>query len=837
MLLSHCTMDFTDLVTVYVLIGWAVAFVISHAVPQDVASAAEWSTYSFDQGSAASVGRVFVLTITGDVIAASVTTSTDGSFSVEYSQPIDALRNAVDYYQQGNFAFAEIVATKGDTNFSHRTLHVSRNGAMWHTAEVPIDDDHTTERLEVIYADGEEVMLAAQHTHNRNQGIANVEVNSDDGTQSLLNASRALFSEVLPVPASASAYRVLFDPSNPEACNDTFPGISAEDTSTGFVLVAFRGSCYFVDKLQNAIDLGAAGVVVINHANTRSVYMAPPVGHDTSAFGNVPMLLVSRNDGCAMFGAPPNCNYTDVSQANLDGKTVRLYEDMATASSLFRYTKLYTSGNQGFSFSESLSDVALVTEDGTDYVDVFEVRSLPGAYIANTRGGKTSLISHNKGATWSRVTDVLGNNLVLATETMNAAFGWPLPVSVRTAPGLVVANALGNHSTSNRRPSVYISRDGGLTWVHSLPGRVGVPQPFWFKILDHGSSIMMSPAAGTTNYTYFSLDEGANVIDLPLDGLAGLIGGWLNCDQSSNTAEVTCAPANDGINVECTNQTDQSNSFQIPEIRSADTLNRYPDLTGTCYFRESDSQSTPCRVAGANKILWRNSDGQETQCWKRAAPRGKAVRGVVADPRASGTSVFMYWYDRVPNQRLVDWTGVRIDFNNALQSAGSGTCVPSDYEVWQPTGSGAECDLGTKTNISRKKQCAICLNGRGREWNATTTSCPCQSSDFACNYGYLRMLNVRGDPNANHTEACTRDSNVAQVDTGKTRLIPGDLCGITTTSPTVDTTSLAPHSAKDNSNDSKSGGGVSTIIIAVVVVIVLLGLGAAYKFGMLSCSA
>jgi subtilisin family serine protease len=82
------------------------------------------------------------------------------------------------------------------------------------------------------------------------------------------------------------------EPSNYEGCNAF--GTTAAAEITGNIALISRGSCDFVDKVENAYDAGAVGVVVFNN-----VKGAPPIimGGDPTAKTVIPAFMVGNEPG------------------------------------------------------------------------------------------------------------------------------------------------------------------------------------------------------------------------------------------------------------------------------------------------------------------------------------------------------------------------------------------------------------------------------------------------------------------------------------------------------------------------------------------------------------
>lgn len=82
------------------------------------------------------------------------------------------------------------------------------------------------------------------------------------------------------------------DPTNLTACN-------ASDVVdlTGKIALIKRGACTFEQKIQNAIDKGAVGVIVYNHEQGGDNYVYMAVGNATA----IPAVFITNSDGTALY--------------------------------------------------------------------------------------------------------------------------------------------------------------------------------------------------------------------------------------------------------------------------------------------------------------------------------------------------------------------------------------------------------------------------------------------------------------------------------------------------------------------------------------------------------
>jgi len=733
------------------------------------------------------------------------------------------------------FIFLEEAAEKDMTEFDHYQLKIGAgygDNVTFGTARIPVDKAHTTKSFEVVVADEDEVMLQARHAAVSDIGVVQVEAKFPNGTiLGLYNASRAVFSEILPTTENSKDHtQLMYNTVNPLGCNQMQPMM------IGKIMVVFRGECYFTTKLQNAYEANASGLIIINYPGlSHEISMVKPDETVKTDQYTVPVVMVTRAAGCSLLGIANNvrCKYVravkpysvNTTDVNV---TVTLWENDVKATEQFSYLQLYTSGNRGLDFSLSLRDIRVITSGGEDYVDLYEIESMDGAYLANVNNGKglSTVISHNKGATWQRIRDAQGGLLSLAMIADNAVYGYPGPQSVKTAPGLVIANGIPDNSTKYQQPSLHISRNGGLTWSSITPD-VDQPGMYRYNILDHGSvTVFTKVATRQTRYQsalYYSLDEGATTQRLPILGLGGLSGKWKpsldnGCTSAidSSALNVSCEPVHRG-QLNCLR-----NGTTVAILKDSDASLTWMQsvgeaFTSKCYTDVSNTQTAGCHEGGIQSIVWTGSSTSGKSCWVRSeSEASKSIANTIGDSRATGTSVFTYWFDRNGFSAFGDWVGTRVDFSAAFAAYNNGvtkTCGDSDYENWQPGWQiGAKCDMGVKRTVNRHKQCSVCQNGVGHTVTANVTACDCNSNDYACTYGYRRINNAMASENATANETCTQDSTmtIEGISEIPTRLVPGDRC-------------------KGNGDaDAATGGpamavGVIVVIIVVVVVVLLIG--------------
>jgi len=177
---------------------------------------------------------------------------------------------------------------------------------------------------------------------------------------------------------------------------------------------------------------------------------------------------------------------------------------------------LYTSDDRGMIYSKSLED-HLYPNGGSH--DVYRVESLNGTYITSKLlddQSVASLITHDKGMTWNKI-DPPKEARCKNSETecklhIHNAFSKSksvktrLPLSHKNAVGIVLAHANVGDGLTVAPPSVYMSNDGGYTWLKPAQLKDG---PHFYGILDSGGVVYAIPMSNDPQNTiWFSFDEG-----------------------------------------------------------------------------------------------------------------------------------------------------------------------------------------------------------------------------------------------------------------------------------------------------------------------------------------
>lgn len=182
------------------------------------------------------------------------------------------------------------------------------------------------------------------------------------------------------------------------------------------------------------------------------------------------------------------------------------------------YGTIYTSDERGVLYSKSL-ERHLYTSTGGD-TDFTNVTSLRGVFITSVLSEDNSIqsvITFDQGGEWSPLRkperstcDSTAKNKdecslhIHASYSISQKLNVPmLPLSEPKAVGIVIAHGSVGDAISVSSPDVYISDDGGYTWLKTLKG------PHHYAILDSGGIIVaIEHSTSPISVIKFSTDEG-----------------------------------------------------------------------------------------------------------------------------------------------------------------------------------------------------------------------------------------------------------------------------------------------------------------------------------------
>ncbi|XP_038604872.1 sortilin isoform X1 [Tachyglossus aculeatus] len=179
---------------------------------------------------------------------------------------------------------------------------------------------------------------------------------------------------------------------------------------------------------------------------------------------------------------------------------------------------IYTSDDRGIVYSKSL-DRHLYTTTGGD-TDFTNVTSLRGVYMTSVLSEDNSIqsvITFDQGGKWKLLRkpenskcDSTAKNKeecslhIHASYSISQKLNVPMvPLSEPNAVGIVIAHGSVGDAISVMIPDVYITDDGGYSWVRMLEG------PHYYTILDSGGLIVaVEHGSQPINVIKFSTDEG-----------------------------------------------------------------------------------------------------------------------------------------------------------------------------------------------------------------------------------------------------------------------------------------------------------------------------------------
>ncbi|XP_032405441.1 sortilin-like [Xiphophorus hellerii] len=181
---------------------------------------------------------------------------------------------------------------------------------------------------------------------------------------------------------------------------------------------------------------------------------------------------------------------------------------------------IYVSDDRGAVFSKSL-ERHLYTTTGSD-TDFTAISSLRGVYmtsILTEDGNIETVITYDQGAKWQPLRRPQNTDCDAETSTnrpsrcklhIYASYSTAmkmnvpvLPLSQSNAVGLILAHGNVGDSESVLAPDVYVSDDGGYSWLQALKG------PHHYAILDSGGLLVaVEHTNSPINQIKFSTDEG-----------------------------------------------------------------------------------------------------------------------------------------------------------------------------------------------------------------------------------------------------------------------------------------------------------------------------------------
>ncbi|TSX44508.1 Sortilin [Bagarius yarrelli] len=178
----------------------------------------------------------------------------------------------------------------------------------------------------------------------------------------------------------------------------------------------------------------------------------------------------------------------------LDGDEDMIFMHVDSPGDETYFGTVYTSDDRGILYSKSLERHLFGGERKSDFTNV---TSLRGVYLTNVfeeDGRICTVITYNSGGKWWPLKkpknvecgeNVKKCNLHIHGEHSHYSGISPmLPLSHPSAVGLIIAHGSVGDSISASRPDVFVSTNGGYSWICALKG------PHHYSILDSGGLIV-----------------------------------------------------------------------------------------------------------------------------------------------------------------------------------------------------------------------------------------------------------------------------------------------------------------------------------------------------------
>ncbi|XP_054464540.1 sortilin 1b [Anoplopoma fimbria] len=180
---------------------------------------------------------------------------------------------------------------------------------------------------------------------------------------------------------------------------------------------------------------------------------------------------------------------------------------------------IYVSDDRGTVYSKSLERHLYTTTGGdTDFTNVTSLRGVFITSVLAEDNSVQSVVSFDQGGEWvplrkpaNTKCDATAKDPDKCSLHIHAAYSTAmrlnipmLPLSEPNAVGLILAHGSVGDSISVMKPDVYVSDDGGYTWIKALVG------PHHYAILDSGGLLVAVEQSPTQpiNTIKFSTDEG-----------------------------------------------------------------------------------------------------------------------------------------------------------------------------------------------------------------------------------------------------------------------------------------------------------------------------------------
>ncbi|KAI4826839.1 hypothetical protein KUCAC02_030270 [Chaenocephalus aceratus] len=181
---------------------------------------------------------------------------------------------------------------------------------------------------------------------------------------------------------------------------------------------------------------------------------------------------------------------------------------------------IYVSDDRGAVFSKSLErHLYTTTGSETDFTAISSLRGVYMTSVLSEDGAMETVITFDQGAKWQTLRRPQNSHCDNETSTnrpnrcrllIHAAYSITmmmnvpmLPLSQSSAVGIILAHGSVGDEVSSLSPDVYVSDDGGYSWMLALRG------PHHYAIMDSGGLLVAVEQTNTpVNQIKFSTDEG-----------------------------------------------------------------------------------------------------------------------------------------------------------------------------------------------------------------------------------------------------------------------------------------------------------------------------------------
>ncbi|CAH8534518.1 unnamed protein product [Heterobilharzia americana] len=430
------------------------------------------------------------------------------------------------------------------------------------------------------------------------------------------------------------------------------------------------------------------------------------------------------------------------------------------------------------------------------------------------------------------------------------------PLSIAAAPGLILAHGHVATHLKNTPADVFVSSDGGYTWLKALDG------PHHYQIANRGGLLVAVPAETLwPDVLRFSTDEGRCWHTIPLR-----TGQWsvsesnryhINNDNSDiikekvhdhndesvdddddtqnkvklANVEVTDIPYSKAHGIVLNKDTIFNNPSSLTSTAAA-TTTTVPAGTTTVSISKNITSSTPGIMSTPHNNHFQQNDDDDK--WSMSSQKSDEIvvfTGLVTEPGGRAMAAAVYGYGTATQR----WRVAVVDFrtNGMIKRK----CTDDDYEIWIPHSSEESgkdgCLLGVKEQFRRLKKDSLCANEYGMETRVQVEFCHCTQADYECEYGFYRQpgsLNCVRNPYIPPLDPCTLSKEQRQtIHHLGYRLIPGDRCIGGWKPPLWNQTILdlvksCPHEVDDESAEHNSTASIISVILLLFGLTLLLAL-------------